>query len=164
MRIIAKIETKTGYAVKGRKLEGIRNIGDPSDLARKYYDQGSDEIFFIDSVASLYGRATLDEVVSKVSETAFIPMCVGGGIRNLKDCKKMFESGADKIALNTILFSDISILQKASEVYGSQAIVVEVQAKKNENNKGYVCLCEYGREYTGKDLSEWLKYLNSFIL
>ena len=76
MRIIAKIETKTDYAVKGRKLEGIRNIGDPANLAKRYYEEGADEIFFIDSVASLYGRATLDAVVSKVSETVFTPMSI----------------------------------------------------------------------------------------
>ncbi|MDA9785792.1 HisA/HisF-related TIM barrel protein [Gammaproteobacteria bacterium] len=162
MRVIAKIETKTDYAVKGRKLEGIRNIGDPSDLAKRYYEEGADEIFFIDSVASLYGRATLDKVVSKVSETVFSPMCVGGGIRTIDDCKIMFDSGADKVALNSILFKDIQILKKISKVYGSQSIVVEIQAKKNINGSGYSCLCEYGREYTGIDLIDWLSSLKEF--
>jgi|TARA_B100001142_G_scaffold329856_1_gene394752 cyclase len=162
MRIIAKIETKTDYAVKGRKLEGIRNIGNPANLAKKYYEQGADEIFFIDSVASLYGRATLDKVVSQVSETVFSPMCVGGGIRSIDDCKIMFDSGADKVALNTILFSDISILKKISKVYGSQSVVVEIQAKKNITGDGYTCLCEYGREFTGIDLLEWLSLIKEY--
>lgn len=162
MRIISKIETKTGYAVKGRRLEGIRNIGDPAILAEKYYIQGADEVFFIDSVASLYGRATLDEVVSRVSETVFIPMCVGGGIRSLSDCKKMFESGADKVSLNTILFKEIDILNRISKVYGSQAVVVEIQAKKNVSDSGYTCLSEYGREYTGVNLEDWLKLLKNY--
>ncbi len=162
MRIIAKIETKTDYAVKGRKLEGIRNIGDPANLANRYYEEGADEIFFIDSVASLYGRATLDTVVSNVSETVFTPMCVGGGIRSINDCKIMFDSGADKVALNTILFHDLSILKKISHVYGSQAIVIEIQAKKNFNDNGYSCLCEYGRQFTGIDLIDWLSALQDF--
>ena len=162
MRIIAKIETKTDYAVKGRKLEGIRNIGDPANLAKRYYEEGADEIFFIDSVASLYGRATLDAVVSKVSETVFTPMCVGGGIRTIDDCKIMFDSGADKVALNSILFQDLSILKKISQVYGSQAIVIEIQAKKNINDNGYSCLCEYGREFTGIGLIDWLSALQDF--
>ena len=161
MRIISKIETKTGYAVKGRKLEGIRNIGDPASLAKKYYLQGADEVFFIDSVASLYGRATLHDVVSKVSETIFIPMCVGGGIKSLGDCKKMFESGADKVSLNSVLFKEIGILDKISKVYGSQAVVVEIQAKKNVSDSGYTCLSEYGREYTGVSLEDWLKRLKN---
>ena len=106
MRIISKIETKTGWTVKGRKLEGIRKLGKPEEFAYKYYNSGVDEIIFLDSVASLYGRGTLDEVIEKVSENVFVPMTVGGGIRKLNDCKRMFESGADKISLNTILFED----------------------------------------------------------
>ncbi len=160
MRIISKIETKTGWAVKGRKLEGIRKLGKPEEFAYKYYKSGVDEIIFLDSVASLYGRGTLDEVIEKVSENVFVPMTVGGGIRKLSDCKRMFESGADKISLNTILFEDPSILKKISKIYGSQALVVEVQAKKIGN--GYECLCEYGREFTGINLIDWLKKLRKF--
>ena len=160
MRIIAKIETKTGSVVKGRKLEGIRKLGDPANFAKRYYEQGVDEIMFIDSVASLYGRPTLHDVVKKVSETVFVPLCVGGGIKSLQDTSLMFDSGADKISVNSTLFQDISILDNISNVYGSQATVVEVHAKKTPN--GYMCLCEYGREYTGIKLLDWLKKLRGY--
>lgn len=159
MRIIAKIETKTGSVIKGRKLEGIRKLGDPSIFAQKYYNNGIDEIIFIDSVASLYGRVTLFDIIEKVSEKVFVPLTAGGGIRNVDDCKIMFMSGADKISLNSILFKNLELVNSIAKIYGSQAIVVEVQAKKNSS--GYECLCEYGREYTNIDLVDWLKRLQT---
>ena len=159
MRIIAKIETKTGSVIKGRKLEGIRKLGDPSIFAQKYYNNGIDEIIFIDSVASLYGRVTLFDIIEKVSEKVFVPLTAGGGIKNVDDCKIMFKSGADKVSLNSILFKNLELVNSIAKIYGSQAIVVEIQAKKNSS--GYECLCEYGREYTNIDLVDWLTRLQT---
>jgi len=154
MRIIAKIETKTGHVVKGRRLEGIRKIGHPAEFARRYYEAGVDEIMFLDSVASLYGRKTLDGVIKSVSAEVFVPMCVGGGIASVEDCQLMFESGADKVSLNTALFEDIDLIDRISGRYGSQAVVVDIQAKKL--NGKYYCVCQYGREETGISVKDWL--------
>ncbi|MDP9592427.1 UNVERIFIED_ORG: cyclase [Shinella zoogloeoides] len=154
MRILAKIETKTGHVVKGRQLEGVRKLGNPAEFARRYYDIGVDEIVFMDSVASLYGRKTLDGVVRDVGSVIFVPMCVGGGIASLADCDLMFDSGADKVSLNTALFADITLIDRIGERYGSQAVVVEVQAKKL--NGRYMCVNQYGREETGIELTDWL--------
>jgi cyclase len=154
VRIIAKIETKTGHVVKGRQLEGVRKLGDPAAFARNYYDAGADEIMFLDSVASLYGRKTLDGVIKDVSTGVFVPMCVGGGIGSIEDCRTMFESGADKVSLNTALFDDITLIDRIGGRYGSQAVVVDIQAKKLDGR--YVCVCQYGREETGVGLEDWL--------
>lgn len=155
MRIIAKIETKTGHVVKGRQLEGVRKLGEPASFARSYYNAGVDEIMFVDSVASLYGRKTLDGVIKDVSAVVFVPMCVGGGISSIEDCQLMFASGADKVSLNTALFDNIELIDEIAGRYGSQAVVVEVQAKKIDGR--YHCVCQYGREETGVTLEEWLK-------
>lgn len=140
--------------MKGRQLEGVRKLGNPAEFARRYYDMGADEIIFMDSVASLYGRKTLDGVVREVGSVIFVPMCVGGGIACLDDCDLMFDSGADKVSLNTALFKDIKLIDQIGERYGSQAVVIEVQAKKL--NGRYMCVNQYGREETGIELTEWL--------
>lgn len=154
MRIIAKIETKTGHVVKGRQLEGIRKLGEPKAFARRYYEGGVDEIMFLDSVASLYGRKTLDGVIRDLSTEVFVPMCVGGGIASVEDCRIMFESGADKVSLNTALFENIGLIDEIGERYGSQAVVVDVQAKNIHGE--YYCVSQYGREETGVKVTEWL--------
>ena len=127
-------------------MRGFEKLGDPSDFAQLYYESGVDEIIFMDSVASLYNRKTLDEVIKNVSSVVFVPMCVGGGINNLKDCYTMFESGADKVSINTALFSNIDLIDQIGEHFGSQAVVVEIQAKKL--NGRYMCVSQYGREET----------------
>ena len=160
MRFISKLEIKNGYLVKGRQLEGNRKIGNPLDYAIKYYNSGVDEIFFFDIVASLYNSQIINQIVKHVCSKIFIPFAVGGGVRNLDDCKKLFESGADKIHLNSVLFEDLKLIDEFSKVYGSQSISIEVQTKKIKNE--YYCFFDRGREFSNITLSSWLKKLKDF--
>ncbi len=157
MRFISKLEIKNGILVKGRQLEGNRKIGDPIKFAEKYFENGVDEIFFFDIVASLYDSNILEDIIKKVCSKIFIPFAVGGGIRNLDDCKKLFDLGADKIHLNSILYKDINLVEKICEIYGSQAVCIEVQIKKIDNV--YNCFYDRGREFSGIKLIDRLNLL-----
>ena len=106
-RLIPRLDIKNNFLVKGIHLEGLRYIGLAESYAKKYYEEGADEIFLTDSVASLYGRNSLHEVISKTAEKIFIPLTVGGGIRSVSDVRVMLESGADKVSLNTAADSSI---------------------------------------------------------
>ena len=101
MRIIPRLDIKNEKVIKGINLEGLRVVGDPLLFAKKYYDQGADELIYIDCVASLYGQNNLTEIILKSTKDIFIPFCVGGGIRSITDAEKLFNNGADKIAINT---------------------------------------------------------------
>ena len=107
-RIIARLDIKGENVVKGICFEGLRVVGDPEKLATKYYNQGADELIFMDSVASLYGRNNLISIIKLASKDIFIPITVGGGIRSVEDAQKLFASGADKIAVNTAISLDVN--------------------------------------------------------
>jgi cyclase len=156
-RLIARIDVKNEFVIKGIHLEGLRKIGDPNELARKYYDEGIDEIIFIDAVASLYERNNLFHIVEKACKEVFIPITIGGGLRSIDDIDKALKAGADKIALNTQAIKTPEIIKEAAQVYGSQCIVASIEAKKNENSwEAYI---DNGRERTGIDVLEWIKQL-----
>ena len=133
-RIIAKLDVKPPYVVKPVHFEGLRKMGSPSELAKKYYNQGADELFYIDIVSSLYQRDILFDNIEKVASELFIPFTAGGGIKSIDDFSKMFRMGADKVVINTYAVQeDPSIINKASEIFGSQAVVVNIEAKKWKN-------------------------------
>ena len=123
MRIISRLDIKSKNLIKGINLEGLRVLGNPNDFAKKYYEEGADEILFIDTVASLYNRNNLIEIVKLACEDIFIPLTVGGGIRSIKDAEKLFASGADKIAINTAAINDPNLIEELAKKYGSQAVV-----------------------------------------
>ena len=129
-RIVSRIDIKNNYIIKGIHLEGLRKIGDPNLFARKYYNDGVDEIIFIDSVASLYNRNTLSEIINQACKDIHVPITVGGGIRTLDDIEKMFKNGADKVAINTQALKTPNILSQAASYYGSQKIVVSMEVKR----------------------------------
>ncbi len=156
IRIIARLDIKDDYVVKGRQLEGVRRIGDTNELALKYYNDGIDEIIYVDNVASLYGRNNLDDVVYKTTENIFIPVTVGGGIRSVQDVRKMLSKGADKVAINTAAIKDESLITAVSEAFGAQCMVLSIQAKKMADNY-WEALYDNGREHSGKDVVEWAK-------
>lgn len=155
-RLIARLDIKSENLIKGINYEGLRVIGSPSEYAKKYYNQGADELIFIDTVASLYGRNHLEEIIKLVAEDIFIPITVGGGIRTLEDALKILRIGGDKVAINTAALNRPEIISEISNIIGSQSVVLSVQAKKKKDNKWEVFV-ENGRENTGIDVIDWIK-------
>ena len=155
-RIIAKLDVKPPYVVKPVHFEGLRKMGKPSELAKKYYDQGADELFYIDIVSSLYQRKILSEGISETASELLIPFAVGGGVNSIDDFSKMFHMGADKVVINTYAVQqDPNIINKAAAVFGSQAVVVNIETKKWHQN--WECYTDCGRIQSGKDVMEWVK-------
>ena len=130
MRIISRLDIKNKNLIKGINLEGLRIVGEPNKFALQYYNQGIDEIIFMDSVASLYGRNNLYDIISEATKNIFIPITVGGGIRSVNDAQNAFASGADKVAINTAVVENNNLINLLSEKFGSQAIVISIEAKK----------------------------------
>ena len=157
LRIVARLDVKNNYVIKGIQLEGLRKVGDPIDLALKYFKQGADEIVFMDAVASLYERNNLFHIIEEACKNIFVPITIGGGIRTLSDIELALKSGADKIALNTAAIRNPNIITEAAKIYGSQCIVGSVEAKKKNN--GWEAYVDNGREETGLDAVEWCKKL-----
>ena len=152
-RLIARLDVKNEFVIKGIHLEGLRKIGNPNELAKKYYDEGIDEIIFMDGVASLYERNNLFHIIEKACREVFIPITIGGGIRSLNDIGLALKAGADKIALNTQAIKTPEIITEASQIYGSQCIIGSIEAKQKNNS--WEAYCDNGREPTGKDVVEW---------
>lgn len=157
MRIISRLDIKSHNLIKGIRFEGLRKIGEPAVFANRYYAQGVDEILFIDTVASLYGRSQMGDLLSRVSESVFVPLTVGGGVRNLQDAELLFQHGADKVAINTRGFVDHEVLYQIAAKFGSQALVGSIHAKRKGSD--WECLVEQGRERTGISLSRRIKQL-----
>ena len=155
-RIIARLDAKHDKLIKGINLEGWRIIGDLKKYANKYYLQGADEILIIDTVASLYNREKLKEVIKAITKDVFIPITVGGGIRSFKDAVDLFLSGADKIAVNSAAIFNPNIIKKLALSFGSQSIVSSIQAKKISNGK-WTAYYESAREDSNMDVIEWAK-------
>ena len=158
MRIIARLDIKNQNLIKGINLEGLRIVGEPNKFALKYYNEGIDEIIFMDSVASLYGRNNLYDIISKASKDIFIPITVGGGIRSIDDASKAFRSGADKVAVNTAAVENNNLINQLSEKFGSQSVVLSVEAKKIKQNNWEV-FTNNGRQETGLSVIDWIKNL-----
>jgi len=155
VRIIAKLDVKPPFVVKPVHFEGLRKVGKPSELAKKYYDQGADELVYIDIVSSLYQREILFNEIEQVANELFIPFAVGGGVKNIDDFSKMFHMGADKVVINTYAVQeDPSIIDKAAKIFGSQAIVVNIEAKRWNSN--WECYTDCGRIQSQKDVLDWV--------
>jgi len=155
VRIISRLDIKNEFVIKGINLEGLRKIGDPIKIARQYYLEGIDEIILIDSVASLYGRNNLFDIVEKTTKNIFIPITLGGGIKNLGDIDKALKSGADKIAINSAGIENPSFIREAINNFGASTITIYIEAKKRE--EGWELYKHYGREKTGINLIDWLE-------
>ena len=159
-RIIPCLDVDNGRVVKGIKFLNIRDAGDPVEIAKRYDEQGADEIAFLDITASSDNRNTLINVVENVASQVFIPLTVGGGIRNISDIKNMLKAGADKVSINTAAVNNPSFVQQASKQFGSQCIVIAIDAKQigYENNKTkWEVYTHGGRNGTGLDAVEWAK-------
>ncbi|MBP7088044.1 MAG: imidazole glycerol phosphate synthase subunit HisF [Candidatus Omnitrophica bacterium] len=155
-RIIARLDIKGPNLVKGVHLEGLRVLGDPKIFAKEYYQDSVDELIYMDTVASLYGRNSLIDFINYTAQFIFVPLIVGGGIRNLEDINKLLRAGADKVAINTAAIKNPQLIKEASKKYGSQCIVVSIEAKKISKDN-YECFTDNGRERTGIDVFYWCK-------
>ncbi len=156
VRIISRLDIKGPNLVKGVHLEGLRLLGDPKIFAEEYYKDLVDELVYMDVVASLYGRNSLIDFVKYTAEIIFVPLTVGGGVRSLDDINRLLRAGADKIAINTAAIKNPQLIKEASKVFGSQCIVVSIEAKKRAEDK-YECLTDNGRETTGLDVFQWAR-------
>lgn len=159
-RIIAKLDVKPPYVIKPIHFEGLRKIGLSVDLAKKYYQQGADEVMYIDSVASLYQREILFNEVEKTAKELFIPFGVGGGVKTLEDFSSLFNYGADKVAINTYAVQENpEIINQAAQIFGNQAVIINIEAKKWKKN--YECYTDCGRIQSGKNVIDWVKEVES---
>jgi cyclase len=156
IRLVARLDIKGQNLIKGIHMEGLRVIGSPNERARQYYQQGADELLYMDAVASLYNRSHLAELVTEVVKDVFIPITVGGGIRSVGDVKELLRVGADKVAINTAAVSNPSLLTDIAESFGSQCVVLSIEAKQRAPGSWEVYV-EGGREKTGRDVLEWLE-------
>ena len=154
LRLIARLDIKGANLIKGVQLEGLRVVGDPQIHAAKYYQDGADEIIYMDTVASLYGRNNLVEVVSRATEHVFVPITVGGGIRSVEDARTLLRAGADKIAINTAAVKEPKLISQLSDVWGSSTVVLSIEAKKIGEKK-WEAYTDNGRERTGLDVAQW---------
>jgi cyclase len=155
-RIIARLDIKGANLVKGIQLEGLRVLGKPELFAKYYYENGADELLFMDVVASLYGRNSLIDLISKTARDVFIPLTVGGGIRSLDDINSVLRAGADKVCLNTSAIKNPNLVKEAAKKYGSSTIVIAIEAIKQVNGD-YLAYTDNGREFTGVEVIKWAK-------
>lgn len=144
IRLIARLDVKNDHLVKGIQLEGLRKLGDPHDFAADYYRQGVDELLYMDIVASLYNRNNLSAIVRRTTDDVFIPITVGGGLRSVDDVRSILQMGADKAAINTAAIKDESIITQVAEAFGSQCMVLGIEAKKRRDGPGYEAYYDNG--------------------
>lgn len=156
IRIIARLDIKGANVIKGIQLEGLRVVGKPEELAPKYYHEGVDEILYIDAVASLYERENLLDIVRTTAEKTFVPITAGGGIRSINDIKNFLRAGADKVAINRAAIRDPQLIKESAQIFGSQCIVVSIQAKKITQDY-WEAYTDNGREKTGLSVLDWIK-------
>lgn len=155
VRLIARLDIKGPNVIKGIHLEGLRVVGQPGPIARRYYEQGIDEIIYMDTVASLYGRNNILGVVEEAARDIFVPLTVGGGIRSIDDIVAALRSGADKVAINTAAIARPDFIDEAAQTFGRQCIVLSVEAKQRAPGR-WEALTDNGRERTGVDVLEWV--------
>lgn len=156
IRITPRLDIKGSNVVKGIHLEGLRVLGKPEDLARFYYENGADELIYIDVVASLFNRNSLHEIISRTANEVFIPLTVGGGMRTLEDIRLVLRSGADKVSLNTAAIKNPEFIQEASHAFGSSTIVVTIEAIQHADGR-YFAYIDNGREHTGVEVFGWAR-------
>jgi cyclase len=160
-RIIARLDVKPPNLVKGIHLEGFRRIGNPSKFALQYYRSGADELSYQDVVASLYGRNSIQDLVSSTAQEVFIPITVGGGIKSVEDADTLIRSGADKVSLNTAAVRNPLLIRSLEKVFGRQAIVLNVEAKEFAPGK-YLVMTDSGREHSGVEVCDWVKEASGY--
>lgn len=152
-RTIARLDIKGPNVIKGVQFEGLRVMGDPESLAHRYYLDGAQEILFVDTVATLYGRNNLTALVQKTVRDLFVPLTVGGGITSVAAARVLLAAGADKIAVNSGALKRPALIEELAQEFGSQCVVLSLQAKRSA--QGWEALSEAGREHSGRNALEW---------
>ena len=162
-RIIPCLDVDKGRVVKGVNFLNIRDAGDPIEIAKRYDDEGADEITMLDITASHETRDTTYKTVENIASQVFIPLTVGGGVRKIEDIKKLLRSGADKVSINTAAVENPDFVQEAADKFGSQCIVVAVDAKlKEDSSSSWEVVTYGGRNRTGIDVQEWTKQVADY--
>ena len=157
MRIIARLDVKNGNLVKTINLEGLRSLGIASEFALKYYNSGIDELFVADPVASLYRREPLFDVLNRLSTNIFVPLTIGGGIKDLDHARRLLENGADKVAINSHALRSPMLIEEIAKSTGSQSVAVSIQARKVDGE--WYCFYNCGRDNSGVALRSWITEL-----
>jgi imidazole glycerol-phosphate synthase subunit HisF len=161
-RIIPCLDVNAGRVVKGTRFLNLRDAGDPVELAKRYNAEGADELVFLDITASAEKRPILLDVVRRTAEEVFMPLTVGGGIRTVEDIRVLLNAGADKVSLNTVAALKPSIIRDASARFGTQCIVVAIDAKRRESSAGWDVFIYGGRKNTGMDAVAWARKAERF--
>lgn len=160
-RVIACLDVDAGRVVKGVNFAGLRDAGDPVELARRYDAEGADEIAFLDVSASADGRATMVDVVERTADEVFVPLTVGGGVRSVEDVDRLLRAGADKVGVNTAAIADPDVIAQIAQRFGSQVLVLSVDARRVSGEvhtaSGYEVTTHGGRRSTGIDAVEWAR-------
>ena len=161
LRVIPCLDVKDGRVVKGVNFVSLVDAGDPVEQARLYDAEGADELCFLDITASHEGRDTILDVVSRTAAEVFIPLTVGGGVRSVEDVRRLLHAGADKVSINSAAVADPSLITAAAEAFGSQAIVVAIDARRREDGSGFEVFTHGGRRGTGIDAVDWARRVES---
>lgn len=156
LRIIPRLDIKGPNLVKGVHLEGLRVLGKPEHFAKYYYEQGADELIYQDVVASLYERNSLHDIISRTAKEIFIPLTVGGGIKNIQDIAKILRVGADKVSINTAGISNPEFISEASNIFGASTIVISIEAIR-QSDGSYKAFTDNGRNITDREVVSWAK-------
>ncbi len=157
-RIIPCLDVNAGRVVKGVNFINLRDAGDPVEIAKKYNDEGADEITFLDITASSDQRGLILDIIERVAEQVFIPLTVGGGVREVNDVRRLLNAGADKISINTSAVTNPQLVKEAADKFGSQAIVVAIDARKSGD--GWEVFTHGGRKATGLNVIDWARRMN----
>lgn len=160
VRLIARLDVKDENLVKGIQYEGLRKLGDPHEFAVRYYRQGTDELLYLDTVASLYERNNLGDILRRTTADVFIPITAGGGLRSVADVAALLRAGADKAAVNTAALRRPELIGEIARAFGSQCMVLSVQAKRRDPNDpaaGWEAYFDNGREHSGRDVLAWVR-------
>jgi cyclase len=155
VRVIPCLDVDAGRVVKGVNFADLRDAGDPVELAAAYDAQGADELVFLDITASAAGRETTYDVVRRTAEQVFIPLTVGGGVRDVSDVDALLRAGADKVGINTGVVADPALIERAAERFGSQCVVLSCDARRRGDGNGFEITTHGGRTRTGIGLLEW---------
>ncbi|HOW43059.1 MAG TPA: imidazole glycerol phosphate synthase cyclase subunit [Candidatus Omnitrophota bacterium] len=156
IRIIPRLDIKGPNLVKGIHLEGLRVLGTPEQFARYYYENGADELLYMDIVASLYNRNSLHDIIAKTAKETFIPLTVGGGLRSIADMRAVLRAGADRVAFNTAAINEPALITRAAREFGSSTVVISIEAIKQLDG-AYLAYTDNGREYTGLEVLQWAR-------
>ncbi len=154
-RIVPCLDVDAGRVVKGTRFQELRDAGDPVELAARYDREGGDELVFLDITATIEGRAATIDVISRTAEQVFIPLTVGGGVKTDGDVHDLLRAGADKVAVNSAAVRDPTLLQRAADRFGTQCIVIAIDATRRAGGEGWEVVVDAGRTPTGRDAIEW---------